>query len=548
MAALDIRRHTEALRALLGVEPVAADDDPAPGYDGPAIWIGPCAPDPLANAHSEILKGPDGTFDPCIAALASNVTVSRGPRSADVAIEGPAGDLRRFVLTAVPQGGGVLILARETTLEIKRRQALSASREMFRDIALCAGGLAFETDAMGLMRWVGPGKPLGYGPETLVGRPAKDILLPQAPDAFDPFSAREPFEDAPVWMHSLDQGPRAMRVTVRPIIDAAGAWRGVRGHARDETGELRQARRDRFCQDVILAMRAPHGPSALLRALAAAAVEACGAASAWVVLAGPNGACAAAQTDTPCEMMRQIAARTIHEGVQFPTLYAAGDRAGLAIALRAQDQTQGALLIAGPPGGEGVSRDAQEMLRLIAPMAAVAVAHVRMTARLQSHAAQDPLTGLLNQTGWHEALDAKLMARHAGAVIAIECDRFRAFGDGLGQTASDELLIEIAGQLRALCAPDDLCARLGEADFAVWLDGAATDEANRRAETIAEAFRVASRRMSLALAVSPVIGVACVKSGVNLKAEDITGEAAQAVVQAKRRTRVRGATSQCSKT
>jgi diguanylate cyclase (GGDEF)-like protein len=541
MAAVDFIRHTAALRAILGVDPGPERDDPAPGYDGPAVWIGPAAPEPLGNPLSADLRGLDGEYAPSIAALASDVVAARGPRAVSVSIESSCGALRHFDLTGVPQGGGVLILARETTADVERRRTTLASRDMFRDIALCAGGFAFEVDGLGLLRWLGPGKTLGYGPETLIGRPARELLLLQSPDAFDPFGAHEPVFDAPIWVQSLDQGPRALRVTVRPIYDASGVWRGVRGHARDETNDIRHARRDRFCQDIIQAMRSAHSPAALIRAIASATAEACGIETAWVFPAAPEEGLELAQQDLPCDMLRQVAARAIHEGIQFPSLFSANDRTGLATALRAQDRSQGALLIAGPPGCESPSRDSLEVLRLITPMAAVALAHARLTVRLVSQASQDTMTGLLNQAGWNQALDAKLLVRRLGAVVMVECDRFRAFGDGLGQAASDELLIEIANRLRGLCAPGDVCARLGEASFAIWLDGADSDSAAKRAEDVAEAFRVASRRMSLALALSPLIGISLSTPSNPLSAEEAMSRATQSIAASKRKARGRGA-------
>jgi diguanylate cyclase (GGDEF)-like protein len=546
MAAIDVQRHTAALRALLGEEAQPPRDSLAPGYDGPAVWIGPTPGEVRTNHAAEMLCEPGGGVLAQVSAFAASVAAAQAPRVSTIALEIPGGRARRFALTGLPQEGGVLILARETTAETDNIRVLKASREMFRDVALCAGGLAFETDEKGLFRWVGPGKALGFAPETMVGRAAIDFLLPQSPDAFDPFAARDIIDDAPVWAQSLDQGPRALRVSVRPVFDGAGAWRGVRGLARDETVDLRHARRDRFVQSMLEALRLAQPPEALIQSLTEAAAEACDATVAWVFSTPPGPAYVASTAAAPCDLLRAIAGRTIADGVQFPALFTAADWTGLALSLKSQNETQGALLVAlRAPGGE-VTRDVQEMLRLIAPMASVALAQARLTARVQSQAAHDALTGLLNPAAWRGELAARFRAGASGAVLAVECERFKAFGDGLGRAASEELLVEIAARLRIVAGSQGLCARLDEACFAVWCETAEVTAAQALTDAVVDAFRIASRRMSLALAATPVTGVAFAKDAES--AEALTQNALQALAQSKRQGRGRGSPPPCSRT
>lgn len=545
MAAVHTLRHTAALRALLGMEPEVPVTDPAPGYDGPALWVGPGPGGLRMNAAGSALCDPSGQAETPVTAFAAEVEAAKAPRIGTLCLEATGGRQRRFTVTGLPQFGGVLILARETTAETQNIHALKASREMFRDVALSAGGMAFETDEKGLFRWVGPGKLLGFAPETMIGSAARGYLLPQSPDAFDPFAARERIDDAPVWAQSLDQGPRALRISVRPVFDGVGAWRGVRGLARDETADLRHTRRDRFVQTVVEALRLSASPSSALEALAAAAAEACGADAAWIFSASPGLDCKTSGAAPPCELMRAIAGRAMTEGIQFPMLFSAGDWTGLSIALKSQAEIQGAVLVALPAAGGEVTRDVQEMLRLIAPMASVAVAQARLTLRVQSQSGCDQLTGLLNAAAWREGLAARLAAGATGAVLAIECDRFRAFGDGLGRAASDELLVEIATRIQSLAKPDGLCARLEEACFAIWCENADAACIDRVTDGVVEAFRVASRRMSLALAATPLTGSAFLQDAQS--ADALTHAALQSLAASKRPGRGRGTMHPCSK-
>jgi GGDEF domain-containing protein len=467
---------------------------------------------------------------------------------ASASIERVGGRFSRYDLTAIPQDGGVLVLARDVTKESGQIATLKASREMFRDVALCAGGFAFETDDKGLFSWVGPGAPLGHASHNMIGRAAQEFILPQSPAAFDPLSTRDIVEDIPVWANSLDQGPRALRMTVRPYFGPNGQWRGVRGHARDETSELRFARRDRFAQAAIEAIRIASGPQALLQAVAVAAAEVCQTRAAWLFGADPAPRCVSTPDAIGCELLNGVAGRILDEGVQYPALFSVPDWTGLGVALKAQGEVQGVLLVALPSVGGEVGRDLQEMLRLIAPHASVAALHARTMARVQIQNVRDPLTGMLTSNGWRERLEAKLNAGAAGHVMAVECDRFKAFGDGLGRAASDELLIEIGHSLSGLSGPGEFCARIGEATFALWIDGEGEAALAARADAVTEAFRIASRRMSLALAASPIVASAAVaKNTLPAHAAALTAKAVDGLASAKRPARVRG-TPPCSKT
>jgi GGDEF domain-containing protein/PAS domain-containing protein len=532
--------HRAALRALLGLEPCDGGQAPAPGFEQPAIWVGEDPADARRNPAAIALYGQDGVLDTAVLSLVADVKAANAARTNEIRVNAGDGQTRSFVAAAVPQHDGVLVLAHETTRAIRQIQTLKASREMFRDVALSAGGMAFETDEKGLFRWIGPGKPLGFGPEEMLGRAARDFTLPESPDAFDPFAVREPVDDAPVWFQSLDQGPRALRVSIRPVFDAAGVWRGVRGHARDETTDLRFARRDQFSQMAVEAMRHAASSKALVSAIAAAAAEACSVREAWLFLPPPDHAAIAQSAAAACEMLSEIAARTLSGGEQTPALFAAGEWTGLAMALKAQGEVQAALLIGVPAALGAVSRDAHEMLRLIAPMASVAAMQARQSAMAKGPGPRDALTCLLTADGWREGLAAALRHDPIGAVLAVECDRFKAFGDGLGRPASDELVIEIARALAAVTPPDGLCARLEEATFALWLPNANAETAVGASDAIANAFRTASRRMSLALAATPIVGMACVEAGYDApSAEELTARAMQGVVAAKRNGRGR---------
>ena len=95
----------------------------------------------------------------------------------------------------------------------------------------------------------------------------------------------------------------------------------------------------------------------------------------------------------------------------------------------------------------------------------------RMQSEILAHrAAHDPLTGLANRTLMQEALGQALEQPGAAervAVLVIDLDDFKATNDRYGHPAGDEVLVHVAGVLRAACGGRGLAARLGGDEFVV---------------------------------------------------------------------------------
>ena len=102
----------------------------------------------------------------------------------------------------------------------------------------------------------------------------------------------------------------------------------------------------------------------------------------------------------------------------------------------------------------------------------------------------DPLTGLLNRKGFHEAFDRALARaeRRGGsfAVIVGDLDRFKQVNDRLGHAAGDKALTAVAALLSGATRGGDRPARLGGEEFGVLasdadgVQGVATAERLRR--------------------------------------------------------------------
>jgi diguanylate cyclase (GGDEF)-like protein/PAS domain S-box-containing protein len=122
-------------------------------------------------------------------------------------------------------------------------------------------------------------------------------------------------------------------------------------------------------------------------------------------------------------------------------------------------------------------------------------AHKREERRLLHLARVDPLTGLLNRTGFHERLDnAIARARDQGSLLALlylDVDHFKQVNDTYGHAAGDALLRAFATRLGEKVRGSDVIARLGGDEFTVLIE-ALSDV--RHAERVAGKLVAAMRR------------------------------------------------------
>ncbi len=107
-------------------------------------------------------------------------------------------------------------------------------------------------------------------------------------------------------------------------------------------------------------------------------------------------------------------------------------------------------------------------------------------AQLKRRASFDGLTGLINRSELEQNVEHVLTRKQAGHFLLFcDLDHFKAVNDDAGHAAGDKLLTDIGQVIQECVRGDDLTARLGGEEFAVFLKNCPQN----RARVIAESIR-----------------------------------------------------------
>jgi diguanylate cyclase (GGDEF)-like protein len=144
-------------------------------------------------------------------------------------------------------------------------------------------------------------------------------------------------------------------------------------------------------------------------------------------------------------------------------------------------------------------------------------------AKIHNLAFYDVLTKLPNRRGLCDYIQHAMAssARHRNycALAFIDLDHFKSFNDSRGQDVGDQLLVEIAGRLRASVREFDTVAHLGGDEFVVLLEELSEDAgfAGMQMRLIGEKLRVSINQPCLLQGASaPVTGSVTASVGVCL--------------------------------
>ena len=121
-----------------------------------------------------------------------------------------------------------------------------------------------------------------------------------------------------------------------------------------------------------------------------------------------------------------------------------------------------------------------------------------LQARVDGLVLQDPLTGVLNHRGLHDALHAALDAARDRdekvAVVVLDIDGFEQLNDEVGHAAGDEALRVATQVLQGELRPGDACGRIGGDEFLLALRDSDAWGADRLVERLRSSMASATLR------------------------------------------------------
>ena len=134
----------------------------------------------------------------------------------------------------------------------------------------------------------------------------------------------------------------------------------------------------------------------------------------------------------------------------------------------------------------------------------------------------DPLTGVLNHRGFHDALASAAAAAEetdaALSLIAVDLDKLKLINDSFGHGAGDKVIAAVAAAIAGSVRSDDVVARIGGDEFAVICPGAG----RAAAESVARDIGNAARGVRLDRIVGPVARESDVRVSVSAGVSDFS--------------------------
>lgn len=110
-------------------------------------------------------------------------------------------------------------------------------------------------------------------------------------------------------------------------------------------------------------------------------------------------------------------------------------------------------------------------------------------AKLESLAASDGLTGLLNHRSFQDILSQTLAETAPTSLLVLDVDHFKSYNDRFGHPEGDEVLRTVASLLLEAVRPTDVVCRYGGEEFAIILRGAKLVQARIIADRVLKALR-----------------------------------------------------------
>lgn len=146
----------------------------------------------------------------------------------------------------------------------------------------------------------------------------------------------------------------------------------------------------------------------------------------------------------------------------------------LVVPLLQDDRPMTGVLIIAARGEGLLPRNCREMIEMIAAQVAIKIDLARSHEQIQLMTITDPLTGIANRRAFQRGFAAMVerARRRSGSFSLIICDidLFKRINDVFGHSFGDQVIQQVALQLKEVVRTGDLAARIGGEEFAVLLE------------------------------------------------------------------------------
>lgn len=130
------------------------------------------------------------------------------------------------------------------------------------------------------------------------------------------------------------------------------------------------------------------------------------------------------------------------------------------------------------------SYDNYKLLHVICSHIALAVTNASLHAEVRRMVITDNLTGLHARHYLNEQIQRRQKKDRLGSLILVDIDYFKQVNDTFGHLVGDRILVQVSEIIKNSIRQDDIAARWGGEELAVYLPGIQWDQAYRIAERI----------------------------------------------------------------
>ncbi|PAD31408.1 sensor domain-containing diguanylate cyclase [Paenibacillus sp. 7523-1] len=155
----------------------------------------------------------------------------------------------------------------------------------------------------------------------------------------------------------------------------------------------------------------------------------------------------------------------------------------MASPIRVNGQVKGTILL-GHPKQQYFSYDNYRLLQMLSIHVGLALSNATLHAEVRRLANLDMLTGLYVRHYLDSVIHEKQANEFCGSLIVVDIDQFKQVNDTFGHQTGDQVLKQVSDIVKSSVRSDDICARWGGEELAIYVPQLGIHQALEYAEVI----------------------------------------------------------------